>query len=951
MGDLDDQIRDLLRPLMADVQSRKARLGRAFAKYPGPLDRIAYDGETGVFLDHLIGNLDDYGEVEPGLPALAVLLKSIRNDVGVGDQRIIDTILVGVREGARHVWAGPSVEEVLRYLDDLAGKAAHLPTYFPSHLRQAEAGRSPFDAIRQMVQVVTDRSAWDRWRAEERERTRAAGLEDNRLAYAPGRARPEERLDPKDDRDTRPAPPPPVPWDEHAAARFPRAVILGDPGFGKTWLLRYEARRLAHDGARVLRDRAGGLDALALPLWARLSDLNRTDDPLEEVLATGQSEAFRRFVHQRLEAGQAVVLLDAWDEVPVEVPEPGQPIGYKPNYRQRLGQRIDAFARRYPRCRVLLTSRIVGYDDSPIPDARELELFAFDGPQIEAFARVWFSDAATAESFLALLRQNLQVRGLARIPLMLTLMCRASIEQQHSSQPAKPSDALTRRVSIYSLCLRGLLRDWRVEEKKEPIREGDVEAILEVLAAAAYALFAGGGYEQFGEDVLREKVRASLQGLGAGHELAWRNPTDVIAILKHAGILITTGERRDAPLLFLHRTFHEYLAARALAQRAQAEGWEAIEVLLDRKAWRPAWQEVIVLLAGQLADPVPLLRLLADGRRDDLFRHRLALAALCLTEIPAAVPDPLSADGIATEVLTVWVKHAREGTGAVVAHLKRALSAIAQASPQGLGETRWGMRLLTLCLDTDPQVRRAAAEALGGLGPAAAPALDRLLELTRDADEDVRREAAEALRGLGPAAAPALDRLLELTRDADEDVRWLAARALGGLGAAAAPALDRLLELTRDEVRWVREAAAKALGGLGPAAAPALDRLLELTRDANPSVRWSAAEALGGLGPAAAPALDRLMDLTRDADDWGVRRSAAKALGGLGPAAAPALDRLLDLTRDADRSVRSAAAEALNRIMARGVWIFKVFGWKRFFLGNRVVRRLEELDPERPAAS
>ena len=63
MGDLDDQIRDLLRPLMADVQSRKARLGWAFAKFPGVLDRIKYDDETGVFLAHLVGKL--YDGVQP----------------------------------------------------------------------------------------------------------------------------------------------------------------------------------------------------------------------------------------------------------------------------------------------------------------------------------------------------------------------------------------------------------------------------------------------------------------------------------------------------------------------------------------------------------------------------------------------------------------------------------------------------------------------------------------------------------------------------------------------------------------------------------------------------------------------------------------------------------------------------------------------------------------------
>jgi hypothetical protein len=308
-------------------------------------------------------------------------------------------------------------------------------------------------------------------------------------------------------------------------------------------------------------------------------------------------EPFRRFVNRRLEADHAVVLLDAWDEVPVEAPERGQPIAYAPQRRQRLGQRIEAFARQFPRCRVLLTSRIVGYDGSPIPGAQELELFALDGPQIEAFARAWFDDA---EPFLALLRQNPQVQGLARIPLMLTLMGRAFIEQQrHPALPAERADSLTRRVEIYRMCLRGLLRDWKEEKERRTIGDGYVEEMLEVLAPAAYALFAG-GHEQFGEGLLWEKVRAALIGLGAGHELAGRRATSVIEELKPAGILVTTAEHRDAPLMFLHRTFHEFLAARALAQRARPEGWEAIAGLLDRKAWRPAWQEVIVLLAGQL---------------------------------------------------------------------------------------------------------------------------------------------------------------------------------------------------------------------------------------------------------------------------------------------------------------------------------------------------------------
>jgi hypothetical protein len=93
----DDRIRSVLRPLMASEPGRQARLSRAFHAYPGLLDRIATGGETGVFLSHLLQTLRDYGEVEPGRPAIAVPLESVRDEVGAGDRQRIDQILRTVR--------------------------------------------------------------------------------------------------------------------------------------------------------------------------------------------------------------------------------------------------------------------------------------------------------------------------------------------------------------------------------------------------------------------------------------------------------------------------------------------------------------------------------------------------------------------------------------------------------------------------------------------------------------------------------------------------------------------------------------------------------------------------------------------------------------------------------------------------------------------------------------
>jgi Effector-associated domain 8 len=93
MLNINDQIRAMLRPLMGDRQSRRARLARAFANYPELRDRIDVDGETGVFLDLLINTLHNYGEVGAGRPAISVLLESVKSEVGAQDRARIERII------------------------------------------------------------------------------------------------------------------------------------------------------------------------------------------------------------------------------------------------------------------------------------------------------------------------------------------------------------------------------------------------------------------------------------------------------------------------------------------------------------------------------------------------------------------------------------------------------------------------------------------------------------------------------------------------------------------------------------------------------------------------------------------------------------------------------------------------------------------------------------------
>jgi predicted MPP superfamily phosphohydrolase len=705
-------------------------------------------------------------------------------------RRVGDTQTIPIRvKAGEHGPGTVSDSEVLAYLDALAERMAELPAYYPSHLRADEVGKTRFDNIRQMVQVVEDRTSFQRWLAEERERMRASGEDFDRVAYKPMRALPEAGERGQGCRDY---PVPPILWDERAGQRFKRAVILGDPGFGKSWLLRYEARRLANDAAQRLRKRSTDLAELTLPIFARLSDLSQSDAPLEDAFVelvsaeagAGGSDAFRGFVREKLRSDRCVILLDAWDEVPVEPPEEGQPIRYEPGYRQRLGKRLASFARQYPLPRLLLTSRIVGYNAThlSVPKLQELELLAFNSPQTESFVSVWFGDdTQAANQCLAMLRQNPQMRGLARIPLMLTLLCRTYLECKE-----KHCDFPTRRVELYDCCLRGLLRDWREEKEAREISDAYVDAVLELLHAVGYTLFVE-GYEQFGESDLRRQIITWRAGLKYKHELDERDATSIIAELKRDGVLITAGEHRGAPLLFLHRTFHEYLTACALAATVndQKKGWGAeiesqgervsVHQLVDRKAGDSRWQEVIVLLAGRLQNPAPLLEMLADEKRDDASRSRLALAALCLPEMSPTLRTRHSqlVNQITTAAFTYWWEqqavYAR-GQSEPVPALSRALPALAKVNGlmDGTPLLDWVHRYFSSDVLEEVALAGLAITFIGSVA-LTGPILDRLCELLGDwTDWDEICLAARIVSNLGEEAA--IPEIFEALSDGTVDI-------------------------------------------------------------------------------------------------------------------------------------------------------------------------------------
>jgi len=211
--------------------------------------------------------------------------------------------------------------------------------------------------------------------------------------------------------------------------------------------------------------------------------------------------------------------------------------------------------------------------------------------------------------------------------------------------------------------------------------------------------------------------------------------------------------------------------------------------------------------------------------------------------------------------------------------------------------------LLPLLKDSDRNVRRSAAEALGNLNAKAA--VPGLLPLLKDSDATVRSSAAYALGQI--KAEDAAPGLLQLLKDIGAGVRSSAAKALGGLKAEAA--VPGLLQLLKDKDAVVRSSAAEALGGLKAEAA--IPGLLPLLKDNEAAVRSSAAEVLGGLKAEAA--VPGLLPLLKD-NFAAIRNSAAFALGEL--KAEAAVPGLLQLLADKDTTARSSAAFALGELKA-----------------------------------
>jgi hypothetical protein len=130
------------------------------------------------------------------------------------------------------------------------------------------------------------------------------------------------------------------------------AVVLGDPGSGKSSLLKFLVMRWVADDL-------SSADTRPLPIWIDLKEYAQDRRGLLEYSESGCTTYGLNSgtLHERLLEGAAALYLDGLDEI------------FDGRIRGLVVEEITAFASRYTQAPVIVTSRIVGYQSDQLRNA------------------------------------------------------------------------------------------------------------------------------------------------------------------------------------------------------------------------------------------------------------------------------------------------------------------------------------------------------------------------------------------------------------------------------------------------------------------------------------------------------------------------------------------------------------------------------------------------------
>ena len=348
-----------------------------------------------------------------------------------------------------------------------------------------------------------------------------------------------------------------------------KLIILGQPGCGKTTLMKWIALQCVCEGKNVFSN--------FIPVFIPLKDLGRDPDKtfraknihdLTAAMLKGETIS-PSFIEDSFENNRLLFLLDGLDEVADE------------SLRREV---IDWIQKQNIRKNTLLvTSRFSGLQEAKglkFPDA--FPVFAvrdFDIADIERFLENWYQNIEIAvagdedkngavqkgkkqyEDLMAIIKSGGydNLRRLAVNPLLLTI-----IAIVHRTRAVLPKE----RHKLYEECLKVMIELWNVANKKLNV-SFSVENSMDNLSRLAVFLM---------KENRREMTLPEIKGLLPGDIEGKSLDFFLKEMVLKAGLLYESEGKYG----FLHLTFQEYLAAWHFAR---GKDQNAILEFRDKDYW------------------------------------------------------------------------------------------------------------------------------------------------------------------------------------------------------------------------------------------------------------------------------------------------------------------------------------------------------------------------------